>query len=97
MPRDDWAKARAKDAARRGRDGTSTRKRKNVKRSQSLRQTNITRDRLQSWGAKLWFGKFKGRRLRDCPRWYLEFLATLKPTTDNMRFLVTFIQSELKT
>lgn len=97
MPRDDWAKARAKDAARKGRQGVSTRKRKNVKRSQSLRQTQVMRDRLESWDARMWFGKFNGRKLRDCQRWYLDFLTTLEPTSERIRMIVSFLRSELKT
>jgi hypothetical protein len=95
MPRDDWAKARAKDAARKGRQGNTTRTRKNCKRKISLKAERIKADRLQSWDAKLWFGKFAGKRLRECPQWYLEFLSKLEPTTDNMRHIVSFIQSEI--
>ena len=94
MPRDDWAKARAKDAVRRGREGNTTRKRKNIVRKGSLKATRIMQERLQTWDARLWFGKFKGCRLRECPKWYLDFLGTLTPTGERMTYLIEFVKKE---
>ena len=100
MPRDDWAKARAKEAARKGRNGNSSRTVTNTKRKKSRKinrkKAQILADRLQSWDTKLWFGRYTGKKLSECPEWYLRSLSGMIPTTQNMTLIVEFLKNNLE-
>ena len=70
MPRDDWAKARAKDAAKRSKRPQPRKSRKRGSRKRGVRSTN-------GWNPNtvLWFGKHKGQPLCNIPQDYLVWLA----------------------
>ena len=69
MPKDDWGKARAKDAVRRARRDRPPRKR--GRRPATLPKTN-------AWNPNsvLWFGRYRGTPVCNVPRSYLLWLAS---------------------
>lgn len=69
MPRDDWAKARAKDVA----------KRRQRKRGRHHTIKPI-KTGAYSEETKLWFGKHKDKPLKDVPESYLRWLVSLPPS-----------------
>lgn len=75
MPRDDWARAKAKDAARR--------RVRPTKMSGKAKAASIRR--LASPETKLWFGKHKGRKVREIPRDYLLWLLNTESDRKHWR------------
>lgn len=81
MPRDDWAKARSRDAAKRSSRG----KLHGWKPKAKHRKKILSIDRAASrWSpeSKLWFGKFTNRPLRAVPLDYLRWLACTRASED---------------
>lgn len=68
MPKDAWAKARAKDTARR-----ATRR----DRSPQKRRRHIPQEGPGDWNQNtvLWFGKHRNKPIKDVPRKYLVWLS----------------------
>jgi len=101
MPRDDWARENA-----RAKYGPAPAKKIGKKKSgaeerEACRKKN-TRDDAGpgNWNAssKLWFGKHKGKAIRDIPRDYLEWLVKQpEPTSWRLKrlrgFLVGYLAS----
>ncbi|MCK9570880.1 hypothetical protein M0R72_18160 [Candidatus Pacearchaeota archaeon] len=68
MPKDDWLKARQRDKVRRaGRQPGKPRSKKPMPSATQI----ASRFSLSS---VLWFGQFKGRSIRDTPKWWLQWL-----------------------
>lgn len=73
MPRDDWAKARAKDAAKRGKKKPQPRHKNQTRRP---RHTQPRCHLTNAWSENsvLWFGIHKNTPVREVPRDYLKWL-----------------------
>ena len=92
MPRDDWAKARAKDKAR------NSRGRRSVGRSRKRKQDRISQNRLQSPSTVLWFGVHKGKTLStvaEIEPSYIQWLSGLTPdkTAWRLKHLVKYLRT----
>jgi uncharacterized protein (DUF3820 family) len=97
MPRDEWAKARAIDAAKRGKPSKLSRLGKKRQRSNTRAANHLEAKRLQSTSTKLWFGKHKGRTIQflinNHPD-YLRWLRELPPAADwRMKALLEFLKN----
>jgi len=95
MPKDDWAKATAKDRGRQAlRDGSALLTKKQVKGKGRKRRTKKT----GAWSPNtvLWFGKHKDTAIKDVPLQYLNWLA--KSEHNNWRFvdLATYLRQYLR-
>jgi hypothetical protein len=101
MPRDDWARERAKDAAKRLSKQNTSRKKSKHARAISHKKSHVSQSRLQTPTTVLWFGKFKNRTLRDVfiqdPS-YINWLAGLTPREDSWRLklLVDYLRTSPK-
>jgi uncharacterized protein (DUF3820 family) len=104
MPRDDWAKASRKDAAKRGVknslpvSGKKKRRRRRDRKDKKVLAETIARKRLSSENTILWFGKHKGMRVGDIPRGYLWWLVQNhdQGRSWQMDMLCTFLQDYLR-
>jgi len=97
MPRDDWAKARAKDAAKRSSGHNNRSASRSVRRSKERKQAHVTTQRLQSYDTRLWFGKHKDKTVREVlskDPGYIAFLCRSEPPTNawRMKALVQFLK-----
>lgn len=100
MPRDDWARARARDAVQR-----QERRHRNINRSTpkscrtaKTKQGRIAAERLQSMTTRFWFGRHNGKTVRevlDADPGYIHWLAS-RPAADGawrMALLVQFLRT----
>lgn len=96
MPKDEWARARAKDIARKGEPYKAVTSRDQARRDRARRWRE--KQRLQSPSTKLWFGKYRGQsistiQLKDPA--YLQWLSqqTVSDSNWRMQKLVAYLRS----
>jgi hypothetical protein len=57
MPRDDWAKARARDISRKAERRNDRSTRRSIARSKAAKKRHVAEQRLQSMSTRFWFGR----------------------------------------
>lgn len=101
MPKDEWAKANSKDAARRSKRPDEYRRHSSSKKkNRDSRAEEMTRRRLSSLGTRFWFGKHKGRTVAEVLRidrpylvWFSRYVV--KSGSFKMHTFAEFIGSVL--
>jgi len=83
MPKDEWAKAKAKDAAKKRRP-----------RSHGKRRPKRSFKGLAAYSGStvLWFGKHKNEAIRDVPLGYIRWLASVPSESQNVAKLVKWLR-----
>ena len=84
MPKDEWAKARAKDAAKKRRP-----------RSRGIRRYKraFGGPGAYSNSTVLWFGKYKEKAIRDIPLSYIRWLSVVQSGSQNVAKLAEWLRN----
>jgi uncharacterized protein (DUF3820 family) len=77
MPKDEWKIAKNRDIGRKASSGRT------LPISKKAKAASIKR--LCSPDTKLWFGRYNGRKIREIPRSYLQWLLDAEPGTKHWR------------
>lgn len=97
MHRDDWAKARARDVARKAERRNDSSSQRSIRRNKAHRKQKTQESRLQSWSTVFWFGRHKGKtvsQVNAIDPSYIVFMAN-RPVPEKawrMYFLVQFLK-----
>ena len=97
MPRDDWARARARDISRKAGRHNDRSARRSIARSKAAKKRHIAEQRLQSMSTRFWFGRHAGETvlqvaLDDFP--YIQWLVRQQSSTTSkqMTLLIQFLK-----
>ena len=91
MPRDDWARARAKDVARRSTQKLNVRGKTKSARSNKRKKSHHTLDRLRQSTTKFWFGKHNGKTVAEVAKSDPDYIIWLSKQPSNHWRMTTFI------
>jgi len=97
MPRDDWAKARARNTARKAERRNDRSSQRSIRRNKAHRKQKTQESRLQSWSTVFWFGRHKGKtvsQVNAIDPSYIVFMAN-RPVPEKawrMYLLVQFLK-----
>ena len=94
MPKDDWAKAKRKDAAKKA---VADKPNKRKRHGRHGRRHAISKQRTNACNpnTKLWFGKYKDQAIKDIPRSYLSWLAQQSSQSWRIELVQTYLLNYL--
>jgi hypothetical protein len=97
MPRDDWAKFRAREVARKAERRNERSSLRSIERHKAHKKQKVAAARLQSWKTVFWFGRHKGKTVSEvnaCDPSYIAFLAKKEypESAWKMNMLVQFLK-----